>query len=236
MRPVFRQSPLAGRRPAAALAAAAAAAAVGLAACGGPGTNGLEKATAAEVGNRAADAFRDASSVRVVGDTDSGGRSEDTRYNLVLTGTSAKGTIDRNGIDHEIIKVGADTYVRAGREYYEALGEADAAGLLAGRWVRLSSEAAEQYKFFTRDGLALSVTQYTKSLAGPVTTTKVGDAAAVSAASPNGSTLWAANTGNPYPLRLKMSGADTGTLEFSDYDHETKIAPPADALDFSLIE
>ncbi len=228
MRPVFR-------RLAVATVAVAMAAAAGLTACGGPGTNGLENATAADVGGRAVDAFRGASSVRVVGDVASGGRNEGSRYNLLLSGGSVKGTIQRRGTEHEIIKVGDDTYVRAGRTYYEALGEADAAPLLAGHWVRLSSKQAGEYRYFTQEGLALAVAQYTTGLTGPVTTTTLGEEKAVSASSSNGSTLWAANTGDPYPLRLKMSGTDTGTLEFSDYGAEVSIAAPPEALDFPRI-
>jgi hypothetical protein len=216
------------------LGAVGVALAVTLSGCGGSDTNGLESTPAAELGDKVVDAFRDADSVHVVGVTETAGRAGSS-YDLRLTGDATTGTIVRDGHEHEIVKVGQDTYIRGDAEYWKSVNEAEAADLLSGSWVRLSSLESEQYRYFTLEGLALAITQYTESLGDPVTQAKLGDTAVVTAAAGDGSTLWAANTGSAYPLRLQMSGSDTGVLEFSEYDAELVVTPPTDAIDLARL-
>nr|MDT0667614.1 hypothetical protein [Micromonospora sp. DSM 115978] len=129
--------------------------------CGGADTNGLESTPAADLGDRVVEAFRDAESVHVVGVIEPAGRAGSS-YDLRLTGESTTGTIIRDGHEHEIVKVDQDTYIKGGAEYWESVGEAEAADLLSGSWVRLSSLESEQYRYFTVEGLALAITQYTE--------------------------------------------------------------------------
>jgi hypothetical protein len=205
-----------------------------LAGCGGSDTNGLESTPAPELGGRVADAFRGAGSVHVVGDVESAGRAGSS-YDLRMTSQSTTGTIIRDGHRHEIVKVGEDTYIRGDAEYWKSVGETEAADLLAGNWVLLSMAEAVQYRYFTVEGLALAVTQYTEALADPVTQAELAGADVVTASAPDGSKLWASNTGAAYPLRLEMSGSDTGFLEFSDYDAELNVTPPTDAIDLARL-
>jgi hypothetical protein len=209
--------------------------AVGLTSCGGSGTNGLDKTSAAEAGRRAVAAFRSAPSVRVVGMVQSAGRENAASYDLVMSGTNTRGTIVRYNQRTEVVKVDGDTYIKGDQSFYRGIGEADAAELLAGRWVRLPADQAGEYRFFTIEGLALSLTEYVSAMRGSVVQTKLGEAKAVTVTSPDGSRLWASNTGAPYPLRLEMSGTDRGRIDFSGYGDKTSITRPPDPVDMSRL-
>lgn len=205
-----------------------------LAGCGGSDTNGLEGTAAANLDDRVVEALRGASSVHVVGEIEFAGRSGSS-YDLKMTSGSSAGTVVRDGHPHEMVRIDATTYVRADREYWLYVGETEAADLLAGKWVKLSPAGSEQYRYYTLDGVAQGVAQYTGALEDPVTQAKLADTPVVTASAPDGSTLWAANTGAAYPLRVEMSGSDTGSLEFSDYDAELTVTPPPGAIDLAQL-
>jgi hypothetical protein len=73
------------------------------------------------------------------------------------------------------------------------------------------------------------------ALQGGVVKTTLGGAKVVTVTSPDGSRLWASNTGAPYPVRLEMSGTDRGRIDFSGYGDHVPINRPADPVDMSRI-
>ncbi|MCK9899824.1 hypothetical protein CC117_01260 [Parafrankia colletiae] len=210
--------------------------AAGVTACGGDTeTNGLEKASPAEVGTRSVEALRDAGSVRVLGTVQDPSSDGTTTYDLVMAGSSARGTVTSGQIVAELVKVDDDTFTKGSREYYESIGEGDAAELLADQWVRLSTEAAAQYRFFSIEGFVQALGEYVAALDGEVTTEEVGGRRAVVAGSPGGTRLWAANTGEPVPLRMDMLDGEEGRMEFSDYDAAVSITAPTSSVDLSSL-
>ncbi|WP_462202819.1 hypothetical protein [Frankia sp. CcWB3] len=205
------------------------------AACSGDGekSNGLEKLPAGEVGTRTLQALRAATGVHVVG-TEADPRSDaPARYDLVMSGTVTRGTIDEYGQRTQIIKIKDDTYVHRGRAYYEGTGDAAAGSLLADRWVRLAPADAAKYSYFTLDRLAASLTSYVVGLSGPVRTEKLAGTQAVRAASPGGTAFWAANTGPGYPLKVVVAGRSTNEITFDDYGTPAAGTPPGDVVDLS---
>lgn len=229
--------PTAARRPARRVAALLlAGAALALTACtGGSDTNGLEDASPAEIGTRSVEALRTAQSVRVVGTVQDPSADGTTNYDLVMSGSSSRGTVTSGSIVTEVVKIADDTYARGSKEYYESIGEGAAAELLADRWVRLSDDAAGQYRYFTIDGFALSIGEYVSALDGDVSTEKINGKPAVEVGSKVGTRLWAANTGDAVPLRLELLGGDEGKMEFSEYGSKVAIAAPANAVDLASL-
>ncbi|CUU53863.1 hypothetical protein Ga0074812_101361 [Parafrankia irregularis] len=226
---------LGARRAAGRVVAVVAAMVLALAACGGEETNGLQDASAAEVGTRSVDALNSAGSVHVVGTAQDPSAEGSTRYDLVLSGSSARGTITSGSVVTEIVKVADDTYTKGSRAYYESIGEGDAADLLADKWVRLPAEDAEQYRLFTIEGFAMAIGEYVAALDGKVTTEDLAGRQAVAAGSAEGTRLWAANTGDPVPLRLDMLNGEQGRMEFSDYGTKVSITAPAGAVDLASL-
>lgn len=218
------------------LAAAGAALTLVLTACGGGGdTNGLEDAAPAEIGTRSVEALRTAGSVRVVGTVQDPTTDGSTTYDLVMSGSSARGTVTSGPIVTELVKVNDDTYTKGSRAYYESIGEGDAADLLADRWVRLPAEDAAQYRYFSIEGFVLAISEYVTALDGPVTTEDLAGRRAVVAGSEQGTRLWAANSGEPVPLRLDMLDGEQGRMEFSDYGSDVPIPAPAEAVDLASL-
>ncbi|MDT3438401.1 MULTISPECIES: hypothetical protein [unclassified Pseudofrankia] len=201
---------------------------------GGPKNNGLDKDPAPRVGSRALDAFRHADSVRVIGRLSSGStESGDSTWDLRMVGTTTSGTFTSGSHKIDVVKSGADTYIRGDQGYYQEIGESDASSLLAGRWVRLTPAQADKYRFLTVEGLALSLTEYLNSLSGNVTATTFAGRDAVLVKGGSGVTLYAATTGDPVPLRIDVVGGENSRIEFSDYGSATTAAVPGDAVDLA---
>ncbi|KJE23608.1 hypothetical protein FF36_02057 [Frankia torreyi] len=207
------------------------------AACGGGGekTNGLEKLPAAEVGSRALTALRSAPGVHVVGSEEDPSSDSPGRYDLVMSATTTRGTIEEYGQRTQLVKINNDTYVRRGRSFYTATGDGDAADLLADRWVRLAPADAAKYSYFTLGKLSDSLGSYLVGLTGDVRREKVGDARTVRAAAPDGTAFVVANTGPTYPLRITVAGSSTNQMTFDDFGPTAAVTPPGSAVDLSSL-
>jgi hypothetical protein len=203
--------------------------------CGGPDTNGLADASAAQVGTRSLDALRTAGAVRVVGSLSSANQDGASTWDLLMAGSSTKGTFTQDGHRIEVVKIGDDTYIQGDRAYYEDINEKGAADLLADHWVRLSPTQANQYRFLTIDGLALSLSDYVTGLDGSVRRVDLAGHKAVVVAGKAGTTLYASETGSPVPLRIDLTGSDNGRIAFSDYGASLSVDRPANAVDLSSI-
>ncbi len=207
------------------------------AACGGGGekTNGLEKLPAAEVGSRTLAALRSAPGVHVVGTEKDPSSDSPARYDLVMSATTTRGTIEEYGQQTQLVKIANDTYVRRGRAFYTATGEAAATDLLADRWVRLAPADAAKYSYFTLARLSDSLGSYLIGLAGEVRREKVDGARAVRTAAPDGTAFLVANAGPAYPLRITVAGSSTNQVDFGDYGPAAAVTPPGSAVDLSSL-
>jgi hypothetical protein len=204
--------------------------------CGGggdgkPADNGLASQAPARIGAAVVDAFRQAPSFRVVASVTSAKGDASTSYDLLVTASAAQGTVTTDGRTAQIIKIGDDTYIKAPKSYYQADGQSPAADLLADRWVLVTRAQADVYRYFDRSGLALSLDGYVSALGTAVTTTTLGGARSVLVTGPDGTRLWAAGTGRPYPLRLELAGGEAGRLDFSGYGGKATISRPTGAVE-----
>ncbi|SNQ45632.1 conserved exported hypothetical protein [Frankia canadensis] len=201
---------------------------------GGP-TNGLEKLSAGEVGTRALAALRTAPGAHVAGTVADASADAPNRYDLVMSSTTTKGTIEEYGQQTQLVKIGKDTYVRRSRAYYAATGDTAASDLLADRWVRLAAADAAKYSYFTLDRYSDSLRGFTAGLTGGVRQQKVDGDRAVQASSPDGTSFLVANTGPAYPLRITVTGRSTSQLSFGDYRAPGAVTAPAGAVDLSSL-
>lgn len=136
------------------LAALVALAAAG---CGGTKTNGLERKSPAQVQRAAAAALKAAKSVHLSGTTSSQGKLQ--RVDLRIQGASSSGTIETGGAAIAIIRVGANTYIKADQQGWQVLGAPPSLQRLAGgRWVKLSPQKATNFEGFSLDALADQLT------------------------------------------------------------------------------
>jgi len=212
---------------------------VAMSACGGGGggkkTNGLERLSASEVGTRSIAALRSAPGTHVVGTVTDASSNAPDHYDLVMSPTTTRGTIEEYGQQTQLVKIGKDTYVRRARAYYTATGDSAAADLLADRWVRLAAADAAKYSYFALDRYSDSLRGYVEGLTGGVRQQKVDGDRAVQASSPDGTTFLVANTGPAYPMRITVTGRSTSRLTFADFRAPAAASAPAGAIDLSSL-
>lgn len=200
---------------------------------GAPAANGTGKMRADQAAQAALAAFTSVRSVRVAGTFPANGRTE--RFDLRFAGrTAANGSFTLNGAAVQVITCDGAMYLKADQDGWAAMGNpAGTVGMMAGRWFKVSSAQAPgttplSLAFFTAELSAHA------TMAGAVVTagTLAGRQVAV-VAYPDGSKLYVAATGRPYPLRFDVTGDTGGRRDFSDYGAALRIVAPGGATDIS---
>ncbi len=208
--------------------------ALAAAACTGaraPTTNGLESKPAAQVQRAAAAALKGAKSVHVKGTAT--GAGEPGRLDLRVEDGATRGTIEMRGTSFEITTIADDTYVKADQRAWRVLGAPGSVQQLAGKWVKLSPGQVTAFEGFSLDSLAAQLTTAGSPLEPRVEQAVLHGTGArvVIVRQRDGSKLYVANTGPPYPLRTERAGKDPGEADFSEYGADFHIAAPSDPID-----
>lgn len=219
-----------------------------LAACGGTATkhqakpkpvdNGVAAKTADEIFHASKDALRGASSVRVTGKTLEEGRT--TELDLRLGKAGAQGTIKMDGSTLELLSVNGRLYLR-GREFWRESGNQQLATLIGDRWV-LAPASGSGAKAFTPFKELTDIGSWADQLVPEGTISKgqtgtVNGQPAIALKDTDGSSLWVATTGPPYPLRVepKPGAPDPENLDLREYNAPLNLTAPADALDLEKL-
>jgi hypothetical protein len=199
-----------------------------LAACGGgSGLNGEQSKTGNSVAQDAVNALRHASSAHMIFSGPIG--NAQATFDLTFKGNDTQGRLTTNGTTFEVIKIGDQAYVKGSKATYTSLTNAKIAELIGDRWLHLSGEKASSYTSITLGSItsSLNSTTWAKS----VEQTKLdGKKVVVITNTKDGSQVYVANTGKPYPLKGQGKTTADGSWAFSDYDKPVTIAPPADSL------
>ncbi len=196
-------------------------------------TNGVEALEAEAILDRARAAVEDAESIKASGEVE----AEDgatLAFELVYVGDDAQGTADVFGVEAELVKIDSDVYIKADPSLFAAFVPEEQQPLLAGvagKWVKVDASLVVVFI-----PLALTATDWLEPVGaiskGDVTT--VDGTGAITLEDSDGSQLFIAIEGEPYPLRIAAEGA---TVEFSDFDEEVAVsAPPAaDVVDIMAL-
>jgi hypothetical protein len=206
-------------------------AALSLAGCGG-GTpsNGLEDKSAAQVLQDAAAAIKGANGVHVAGTGIADGMP--TQIDLRIEDGSSGGTITLGDAHFEITRVDDDAYVKGDEDALEALGvQPEMHHLGANRWLKLGPEELSGLEGFSLDSFARQLTANESPLETEVEQTEFDGRRVVVISKQDGSRLYIANTGPAYPLRAESKGASAGRIDFTEYDADFQITPPADYVE-----
>jgi hypothetical protein len=237
-------------RTAPALAIAAAAATVLLAGCSqgtsghaststqpGPGTsapkpkpagNGVAALPAAEIVTKAGQALRQAKTVRVSADLVNG--TDKIKVDLRISGVKgATGTVSVGSAPFTILRIGATAYLKGDAATWTKAGAGQAAQMLAGKWIKVPTNDKNFAEFvkFTQVATLADLFVAAGGTADKATTTLRGQAA-VKLSDPDGSALYVATQGRPYPLRVQQAAtaSDHGTVDFTDFDRPVTLTPP----------
>ncbi|WNI17859.1 hypothetical protein [Actinacidiphila sp. ITFR-21] len=228
-----------GRRTAAALAALCAAPLLtGCLGLGGgdpdAGTNGVAKLPPRTIEQQAESAAEAAPTVRLAGTVLSDGRSY--RLDMRLRGNGGVGEVTTAGGTFQLLRVGADLYLKAGADFYGD-GGADkdsraAAAKLNGKYVKVppTDPAYRQFSGFT-DKKVLLADLFTLGGTPEVGDhRRVGRTRTIAVNGSQGGSLDVSLIGSPYPLRYQRAG-NAGTLTLSDWGQDfTLVAPGKDAV------
>ncbi len=224
--------------PGSAAIAALAVIALALGGCGGSSENGVASKSADEIVGAAKTAADSASSVHVSGSIVTGG----TPVTLDLTlasGKGATGEISENGLSFKLIMTGDTVYMSGSPAFYRRIGGTAAVQLLAGKWLKAPATSGEFASFGSLANMRTLIDSTLSShgtLAKGSTTTVGGQSAIAVTDTTKGGTLYVATKGQPYPLQITKTGAESGRITFDRWNQSVTITPPSNAVDLSELK
>ncbi len=208
--------------------------AVGVAACGGSSgssDNGVASKSPQDIVSAASQAIGSASSVHVSG-SDSSGASPIKLDLSLVAGKGGTGTMTINGSAFQIIAIGQTVYLKAGSDFWSQFGNAAAAKVLSGKWLKASATGkfasfAELTNQRTLFGQLLS---NHGSLAKGSTSTVNGHKVIAIKDTGKDATLYVATTGKPYPVEIAKAGSSGGQITFDRINQSIPLSAPSGAI------
>jgi hypothetical protein len=212
-----------------------------LAGCGSSGgaakPNGEASKPAARVLADANAAAKSASSAHVSGNITSNG----TPIVLDLTtarGKGAKGSMSTNGLKFDLVRVGDTLYVRGSDAFYKHFAGAAIAQLLHDKWLKGSATHGRLRSLapLTSLGALFSgISAHHGKLANDGKTTYKGTDVVAIRDTSDGSKLYVAATGKPYPVAIVGGNkkGETGAIAFDDWNKGVSLSTPSGAIDIS---
>jgi hypothetical protein len=209
--------------------ALAAAGALALTGCGSPASGGGSSAasgrSAPAIIAQMKAAVRSAPSMHMSGRLSDSGRPVGLNVSVLRDGDLA-GRITQNSVPLSLIGAHGKFYVEATRPFLRELHASSVCSLMCGKWVQMSGPQADQLTG------SLSMTSLTRSLTSDLPSfrktgmTTVGGQPAIEMKGADGSTLYVAARGKPYPLRVTSPGGSQGSVVFSQWGAVPEPSPP----------
>jgi hypothetical protein len=190
--------------------------------------NGVEKLSAQEILDQSKQAAKSASWVHLTG-TQNG-----TTLDLTIGKDTATGSVIEGGLTAQLLAVGGTTYIKGDKAFWDSSSGAGSGDVLAGKWVVAGSTKGVDTSGldqFTDVGRAVdTVLTPTGSLTkGGVSS--IDGQSVVALTDSDGSTLYVALDGPPYPVRIEPKDPTTNPPTFSDWNVPVTIAaPPPDQV------
>ena len=105
----------------------------------------------------------------------------------------------------------------------------------ADRWLKLGPDQITEWEGFSIAAIADQLAADDAALESRVEQDTLSGRPVVVVRQRDGSRLYVANTGRPYPLRGDYKGAEAGRVDFSEYDAGFRITAPTDAIDIPAL-
>lgn len=205
--------------------------------CGGSSSsNGEATKAAAVVFSDAQRAALGAASVHVAGALNDGGHP--LSLDLVLEHLKGKGMMSESGLSFQIVRIGNTAYIKGSDAFLKQFAGAAAAQLFHDKWLKGS--------IVTGNLRSLApLTDITKLFKGALGShgklVNEGEAdfqgqkAVAIKDSSDGSTLYVAASGTPYPLGAKQSGSAKSSVTFDHWNDTVSIVAPKGAVDIGKL-
>ncbi|HEX6869951.1 MAG TPA: hypothetical protein VF163_02540 [Micromonosporaceae bacterium] len=196
-------------------------------------SNGVADLTADEILAKAKTALAAAKSFHVKGETTEEGAA--AKIDMKFAGKDFAGTVESAGMTLELVRVGADLYMKAPVEFWQSFVPKEqqaALALLNGKYVKVDATSP--------DFSAMANAFNTDELVKPEGTVSKGEAKTINGTpaiglvdSKDNAVLYIATVGEPLPLKAE-GPSGTGSLEFTEYNATFDIKAPAAAEVFDL--
>lgn len=225
--------------PAVAVALVASAA---LAACGGssgnaPTDNGVAAKSPVQIVAAANSAITGLKSVHVVGSIVSSGQPIGLNLDLV-SGMGGRGNMTIDGLSVQLIDVGKFVYINGSKAFWLRFGNAAAAALLQGKWLKASTTSGSFASLAAlldlRHLLSAMLAGHGTLAKGPTTTVEGQKVVGITDTS-HGGTLYVATVGKPYPVELLKTGTGGGHVLFGRFNESVALVAPKTAVDLSAL-
>lgn len=148
----------------------------------------------------------------------------------------AKGTISTNGLPFELVRIGDTAYVRGSDAFYEHFAGPGVAQLVHGRWLEASIAGGRFGSLapLTSIGLLLGeVSAHHGKLVNDGTTTYEGTKVVAVRDTSDGSKLYVAAAGKPYPVAIVGGKSQSGKITFDGWNEHVSLSAPSHAIDLS---
>ncbi|HEU5035108.1 MAG TPA: hypothetical protein VFT62_10180 [Mycobacteriales bacterium] len=210
--------------------------AVALVAACGSGSNGIEKLSGAQALKKVQAATRSVQWVHVKGRLDQGA-GHTVQIDLHLGDGKAVGTATVGNGTLDVRLLNGLVYFRGNAAAFSALGASSAeTASVAGKWLKSDATTgpfAGLSAFRDLHSAFQALLRPSGKLeAGPVTTINGQKVATIIEVS-DGSKLYVADTGQPLPVRIERSGAQSGRIDFTDYGKAVSVQAPPNAIDLN---
>jgi hypothetical protein len=192
-------------------------------------SNGIEKKSPLQIEKAAAAALKAAGSLHLVA-TATTAEDGAMRMDLKIRGSACTGTMLFHHITFQITVIGSAAYMKADRRSWQRMGATPAnAAAVAGRWMKMSTN-----KFggapATVASLVADLTKNDSPLLPRVRRTTLGGRKVVVISQRDGSKMYVANVGRPYPLRVESARKEDGTLVLSEFGVPFHITAPSNPI------
>jgi hypothetical protein len=163
--------------------------------------------------------------------------STSLRFELWLrAGSGGRGTISQNGLSFKLVRIGPTAYFNGSDRFWAKYGGKAAAQLFHNRWIKASAvkgDLASLSQITNLRALVDSTLAGHGTLAKGSETTIQGQPAIAIEDTTKGGTLYVAATGTPYPLEIKKTGSDGGTIVFDRWNKPVTLTAPHGAIDYN---
>ena len=206
---------------------------------GGSSSNGEAKKAPEQVLKDAKAAALAATAVHVVGHIVSGGSPLGIDMTL-NRGKGGKGTLTESGVSFQLIRIGDKAFVKGSDAFYEKFA-GSAAALLKGKWLEGSATKGEFGTLGQLTDLGKLLDQVSSpknhgKLANDGETTYKGQKVDVLRDTSDGSKLYVAATGKPYPVAIVGGkSGQKGTVTFGGWNETVQLVAPSGAIDLAKL-
>jgi hypothetical protein len=211
-----------------------------LAGCGSSGKaakpNSEASKPAARVLADAKAAATSATSAHVSGNIKSNGTPIELDLSTVR-GKGATGSMSTNGLSFDLTRIGDTVYIKGSDAFYKHFAGSGVAQLLHGKWLKASATRGRLRSLAPLTSLGAlfaGISAHHGKLANDGKTTYKGTDVVAIRDTSDGSKLYVAATGKPYPVAI-VGGrkGDSGAITFDDWNKSVSLSAPGNAVDIS---